>query len=240
MEVSTYVALSGQLTLEQRMSTLASNIANANTPGFKAGTVNFKTLMTNAGAGGSAFAAVSENSLNMSSGGVTHTSNPLDLATSGGAVFAYQSPQGVYYSHDGRLTIAPNGQLQNLQGHNLLDSSNAPLSLDPSAGEATVSRDGSIVQNGKIAGQVGLFVLNLNEGFNRFGSSGIVPKAQAEPISDFTSFGVLQGYIEGSNVNSVTEMVNLIEVSRAFEAASTFADKAMEAERNAIEALGSR
>lgn len=240
MEVSSYVALSGQLTLEQRMATLAGNIANANTPGFKAGAVNFKTLMTNAGAGGSAFAAISENALNMSTGGMTHTSNPLDLATSGGAVLAYQSPQGIYYSNDGRLTLSPDGQLQNLQGHSLLDSSNAPLSLDPSAGEASVGRDGSIVQNGKISGQVGLFLVNLTDGYNRFGSSGIIPKAQAEPTSDFTNYGILQGYIEGSNVNAVTEMVNLIEVSRAFEAASTFADKAMEAERNAIEALGSR
>jgi flagellar basal-body rod protein FlgF len=240
MEISSYVALSGQLTLEQRMSALASNIANANTPGYKAGSVDFKTLMTNSGAGGAAFAATNANSLEMSSGGLTHTSNPLDLASSGGAVFAYQSPQGTYYSHDGRLTISPDGQLQNLQGHALLDSSNSPLSLDPTAGEATVARDGSIVQSGKVAGQVGLFLMNLAQGYNRFGSSGIVPSAQAEPTSDFTSYGVLQGYIEGSNVNSVTEMVNLIEVSRAFEAVSTFADKAMEAERNAIETLGSR
>lgn len=240
MEISSYVALSGQLTLEQRMATLAGNIANANTPGFKAGNVNFKTVVTDAGIGGSAFAAVSANSLDMSTGGMTHTSNPLDLATSGGAVFAFQSPKGIYYSHDGRLTISVEGQLQNLQGHSLLDASNSPISLDPSAGEALVGRDGSISQNGKMAGQVGLFVLNLQDGYNRFGSSGIVPNAPAEPTSNFTNFGVLQGYVEGSNVNSVTEMVNLIEVSRAFEAASTFADKAMEAERNAIEALGSR
>ena len=49
MEVSSYVALSGQMTLEQRMTTLSANIANANTPGFKAGIVNFKTLLANAG-----------------------------------------------------------------------------------------------------------------------------------------------------------------------------------------------
>jgi flagellar basal-body rod protein FlgF len=240
MEVSSYVALSGQIALEHRMSTLAGNIANANTPGFKAGSVDFKTLMTNAGAGGSAFATAGAATLDMSSGGTTHTSNPLDLATSGGAVLAYQSPQGTYYSRDGRLTISPDGQLLNLQGHSILDSSNSPLSIDPTAGEATFAHDGSIVQGGKVVGQVGLFLMNLSEGFNRFGSSGIVPVSQPEPVSDFTNFGILQGYVEGSNVNSVTEMVNLIEVTRAFEAMSTFADKAMEAERNAIETLGSR
>jgi flagellar basal-body rod protein FlgF len=240
METSSYVALSGQLTLEQRMATLAGNIANANTPGFKAGSVDFKTLLTAVGDGGTAFSSTAQNTLDMSTGGMTHTSNPLDLAASGGAAFAYQSAKGTYYSRDGRLTITPDGQLQNLQGDSLLDSSSSPLSVNPAEGEATVGRDGSIVQSGKIVGQVGLFLINPSQGFSRMGSSGIVPVARPEPTSDFTRFGVLQGYVEGSNVNSVTEMVNLIEVSRAFEAASTFADKALEAERNAIDTLGSR
>ncbi len=240
MEVSSYVALSGQLTLEQRLSTLAGNIANANTAGFKAGAVDFKTLLANVGREGTAFAATAANTLDMSTGGMSHTGNPLDLAVSGPATFGYQSPQGTYYSRDGRLTITPDGQVQNLQGHSLMDASNSPISVEPSAGEATVGRDGSIVQGGKVVGQVGLFLLNVSDGYSRRGSSGIVPKAQPELVSDYTRNGVLQGYIEGSNVNPVTEMVNLIEVSRAFEAVSTFADKALEAERNAIETLGSR
>ena len=240
MEISSYVALSGQMTLETKMATLAGNIANANTPGFKAGTINFKTLLSSVGAGGTAFAATSANTLDLSSGGMTNTKNPLDLAATGGATFAYQSPQGVYYSRDGRLTIASEGQLQNLQGHSLLDSSKSPISVDPSAGEATIGRDGSVAQGGRLVGQVGLFQIDASEGFSRLGSAGIVPTSQPETISDFTRFGVLQGYVEGSNVNPVTEMVNLIEVSRAFEAMSTFADKTLEAERNAIETLGSR
>jgi flagellar basal-body rod protein FlgF len=240
METSSYVALSGQMTLEQRMSTLAGNIANANTPGFKAGIVDFKTFLASVGNEGTAFAATAGNTLDMSTGGMTKTGNPLDLAISGSAAFAFQSPQGIYYSRDGRLTISPDGQLKNLHGHDLLDSSNAPLLVNPTAGEASVGRDGSIVQGGQVVGQVGLYAINTASGYSRRGSSGIVPVAQADPVSDFTRNGVLQGYIEGSNVNPVTEMVNLIEVSRAFEAMSTFADKALEAERNAIETLGSR
>ena len=240
MEVSSYVALSGQLTLEQRLSTLAGNIANANTPGFKAGSVDFRSIFTGVGAGGTAFSAMAQNTLDMSTGGMTHTSNPLDLAASGGSSFAFQSAQGVYYSRDGRLTIAPDGQLLNLQGHSLLDASGGPLNVNPAEGEASIARDGSVVQKGRVVGQVGLFLVDPSEGFVRMGSAGIIPTARPEPVSDFTRFSVMQGYIEGSNVNPVTEMVNLIEVSRAFEAASTFADKALEAERNAIEALGTR
>jgi flagellar basal-body rod protein FlgF len=240
MQVSSYVALSGQLTLEQRMTTLSQNIANANTPGFKAGIVNFKTLLANAGQEGTAFAASAENTLDNSAGGMTNTGNPLDLAISGTSVFAYQSPQGTYYSRDGRLTVSPDGQLKNLQGDNLLDPSNSPLLINPAVGQATIGRDGSVVQNGQVVGQIGLFEITLTDGYSRRGSSGIAPVAQPTPVSDFTNNSVLQGYVEGSNVNSVTEMVNLIEVSRAFEAVSTFADKTLEAERNAIESLGSR
>jgi flagellar basal-body rod protein FlgF len=240
MEISSYVALSGQLALEQRMTVLATNIANANTPGFKSGVMTFESLLTDRGNGGTAFVSAGRDQLNMKQGGLTQTGNLLDLATRGGATFAYQSPQGVYYSSDGRLTISPAGEVLNMQGHNLLDTGGAPLILDPAAGQATFEPDGRMIQAGKTMGQVGLFMLDLAEGFSRFGSSGIVPKIQAEPAGNFTGAGIVQGFIEDSNVNSVTEMVDLIEVSRAFEAASTFADKAMEAERNAIEALGSR
>lgn len=240
MEISTYVALSGQMTLQQRMATLAGNIANANTPGFKAGSINFKTLLANAGPEGTAFASTASNALDMSTGGMTRTGNPLDIAVSGPSAFAYQSPQGTYYTRDGRLTITPDGQLQNLQGHSLLDASSSPLLVDPNAGEVSIGHDGSVLQRGQVVGQVGLFSVGAADGYSRRGSAGFVPATQPEPVSDFTNNGVLQGYVEGSNVNPVTEMVNLIDVSRAFESVSTFADKAFEAERNAIEILGSR
>jgi flagellar basal-body rod protein FlgF len=240
MELSSYVALSGQLSLEKRMETLASNIANANTPGFKAGLVDFKTLLSQTGRASTAFVNTGANVLDMSGGGFTQTGNPLDLAVNGEAAFAYQSLNGTYYSRDGRLSLSPDGRLQNLEGHVLLDPSSAPVILDPNAGEVIVGRDGRLLQGGNVVGQVGLFVIESSSGFSRRGSSGFVPKETPQPVVDFSSTGITQGFVEGSNVNSVMEMVNLIKVSRAFEAASTFADKAMEAERNAIETIGGR
>jgi flagellar basal-body rod protein FlgF len=231
MEESNYIALSGQLALEKRMATLASNIANANTVGFKAGTVSFGTLLARVGRTDSAFATTGKEGLDNSSGGLKATGNPLDLAIKGDSFFAYQSPQGSYYSRDGRLTMSPDGQLQNMNGDPILDVSGQPLQLNPAGGDALIGPDGRIAQNGNVIGQFALVHVDV---------SGIVPQNEVEPVADFNRNGIVQAFVEGSNVNSVSEMVNLIEVSRAFEAASTFADKAMEAERNAIEALGSR
>jgi flagellar basal-body rod protein FlgF len=240
MDASTYVALSGQLTLEQRMASLASNIANANTPGFKAGSIDFRTQLTNVGRGGTAFAATGTDTLDMSSGGMTNTGNPLDIAVSGASTLAYQSPQGVYYSRDGRLTMTPEGQLQNMSGHSLLDASNSPVLVNATGGPITVAHNGKISQGGSVVGHVGLFSIDTGAGVTRRENSGIFPAQPPEPVSDFGRNGILQGYVETSNVNPVVEMVHLIELSRAFEAMSTFADKALDAERNAIETLGSR
>ncbi len=240
MEAGSYVALSGQLVLQERMSILAGNIANANTPGFKAGSIDFRTVLAEVGTGGTAFAANASSTLDMSSGGVSKTGNPLDLAISGSATFAYESPQGTYYSRDGRLTVSADGQLQNLQRHQLLNVSLAPVTVNPNAGPVTVGRDGSIVQEGKSIDQLGLFSVSSAEGYSRRGTAGFVPSVQPEPVASSSQNEILQGFLEGSNVNAISEMVNLIEVSRAFESVSTFADKTLEAERNAIEVLGSR
>jgi flagellar basal-body rod protein FlgF len=240
MQISSYVALSGQLALEKRMETLASNIANANTPGFKSEVIDFKSQFGQFHDRQTTFVEVGQTRLDMSAGGFTHTGNPLDLAVSGDAAFGFESATGIYYSRDGRLTLAPDGRLHNAAGHSVVDASNTPILLDPAAGEPAIGADGRISQNGKTVGQIGLYAIPAGSGFHRKGSAGFVPDQTPEAIVDFARTSVQQGYVEGSNVNTTTEMVNLIAVSRAFEAASTLADRTMEAERNALETLGGR
>jgi flagellar basal-body rod protein FlgF len=239
MEIGSYIALSGQLALERRMETLAGNVANANTPGFRSGQVRFGSIIAALGQGGTAFSATGEDMLNLEAGGMTNTGNPLDIAINGTGFFAFESQQGLHYSRDGRLKIASNGEVQNLDGHRLLGSSGSPLLVDPSLGSISVTKDGSLSQAGRIVGQVGLFAVDASQGFTRRGSAGIVPAAEPELLTDYARNNIAQGFVEGSNVNPVTEMVKLIEVTRAFESASSFAEKSSEAERNAIEALGS-
>jgi flagellar basal-body rod protein FlgF len=240
METSAYVSLSGQLALEQRMATIAQNIANASTTGYRASGVNFATVISTSSPYETAFSSPGKNHISEAVGGYAKTGNPLDVAVQGQSYLAMQSGNQIYYSRDGRLTLAPDGQLKNPSGHAVLDSGGAPVSIEPGGGEITIAKDGGVYQNGSRKATIGLFSIDTASGFQRFENSGIIPRSPAEAVADFSREGLVQGFVEESNVNPITEMVRLIQVTRAFESLSTMSDKAQEAERNAIQILGSR
>ena len=74
-----------------------------------------------------------------------------------------------------------------------------------------------ISQNGRQVGAIGLFAIDPNASLRRTQNSGVVPDKPPTPILDFTRDGVVQGAVEGSNVDPVREMTRLIEVTRAFD-----------------------
>lgn len=240
MATSSFVALSGQLALDARMSTIAHNIANARTAAFRAGGVSFNPLTSSTENFETVFASTGRSHVNMASGGLTRTGNPLDISVQGEGFLAYNGPQGSYYSRDGRLTMTSTGELVNGLGHTLQDVGGAAITLNPLGGNTSVAKDGSIFQDGQKTGQIGLFKIDLSEGFSRAEGSGLIPVSQAEQLNDFGENGLIAGYIEESNVNPVIEMVKLIQVTRAFESASTFADRMLDSELDAIKTLGSR
>jgi flagellar basal-body rod protein FlgF len=241
MESSGYVALSAQLAIDRRLSTVANNIANAGTVGYRAAGVVFNALTSPTESFETAFASVGKGSVNLASGGLKQTGNALDLAVKGDMFLGYMGSSGPYYSRDGRLTMLDSGELINPLGHPLLDGSGSPIAVKPDGGPLTVQANGTIIQGDAPVGQIGLFNLDLSGGFERTGSAGIVPK-QAPETADAAAEGgaIVQGYIEESNVDPVSEMVRLIQVTRAFEAATTLSGKIFDAESEAIKTLGSR
>ena len=240
METSTYVALSGQLALDRRMAALAQNIANARTAGYRAQIVDFKSLLANTGVSDTAFAATGKEFVSTEAGGLVQTKSPLDLAIKGNGFLAFQRNGATYYSKDGRLTLAGDGRLLNAAGDPMLDVGGAPLQVDPALGEVEIGANGLMTQAGQGKGQIGLFDVNLMQGFQRMGASGFIPQAEATRITDFSSDGVVQGYYEDSNVNPTTAMATLIEITRAFEAVSNLSERVSEAQKSAITILGSR
>jgi flagellar basal-body rod protein FlgF len=240
METSTYVALSGQLALDKRMAALAQNIANARTAGYRAQIVDFKSVLSQAGSTPTAFASASKDYVSEASGGLMQTKNPLDIAVKGNGYLAFQSSAGTYYSRDGRLSLSTDGNLLNAAGDPLLDSGGGAIQVDPRNSDLSIGANGAILQGGQKLSQVGLFDINLNGDFQRTGPSGFIPKSEAVPLTNFNENGVLQGYYEESNVNPATSMTTLIEITRAFEAASNLSEKAGDAQKSAIDILGSR
>ncbi|NJM28847.1 MAG: flagellar basal-body rod protein FlgF [Rhizobiales bacterium] len=240
MDTGIYVSLSGQLTMEKRLETIAQNIANATTAGYRASGVDFSTIVSHVSPLATEFSSTGENFVNEQSGGFRKTGGTLDVAVQGNGYLSFESPQGVFFSRDGRLTMQPDGQLASVAGHPVLDGGGGPVIVDPQGGPLTIGRDGSILQNGSRRGVLGLFAIDLRDGFSRFENSGLIPVQEPELMTSFTANGFLQGYIEESNVNPINEMVRLIEVTRAFEGISALSERAQDAQRAAIQALASR
>ena len=238
METALPVALSAQLAIEKRIDTVANNVANSRTAGFRAEEVKFEELISRAGKDPVAFASEGDTFLSTRAGELTQTGDSLDMAATGDGFFAIQTPNGTAYTRDGRMRINPQGQLETLSGYSFLDVGGAPLIVNPNGGPLTISRDGMIHQDGSQLGAVGLFAMPPGAKLTRADNSAVVPDKAAVPIVDFGQNGVMQGYVEGSNVNPVLEITRLIQLQRAFESASNLVQTSEQSLSEAVRSLG--
>jgi len=239
MENSNYVGVSALLALEKRVATIAHNVANSSTTGFRAEEVKFETLLSETGSTDVAYASTGATFLSRNSGPVTHTGNSLDVAVKGNAWMAINSPSGQVYTRDGRLTMAADGSLQTVTGAQILDVGGSPIRLDPSEGPPTIASDGMITQGGNQVGAIGLFRLPEEAQLTRFENSAVASSLEAQPVLSFNDTGIAQGYLEGSNVNPVLELTRLISVSRAFTAVMSSIETNFTTHKTAIRTLGS-
>lgn len=240
MDAASPVGLSGQVALARRLETIASNVANAGTAGYKAEAVTFATVVSRTQPFVTSFAFSGGPHVDMSSGAFKQTGNPLDVSVRGTGFLAISTPQGTAYTRDGRLQMLPTGDIVTLQGYPLLDEGGAPLTIDPDGGPPEITQDGTIRQNGRTMGALGVFELDLSTGYRRYENSALLPSAQAVPVDDFTRTGIVQGFVEESNVNPVLEMTRLIAVQRAFDAMSAGIEQRDQSMRDTIQALGAR
>lgn len=238
MQSSIYVGVSAQIALEQRLTTLAHNVANATTTGFRAEEVRFETVMSSTAANTVDFVTVGESHISRNSGPLVHTSNPLDVAVVGDAWLAFEGPQGPVYTRDGRLTVTTTGDVTTINGYPVLDVGGSPLQVNPKGGKVAIGADGMISQGGQQVGALGLFSIDGAAKLTRFENSGVIPDQPATPALDFKTVGVRQGYLEKSNVNPVTEMMRLIEISRAFEAVTSSLSNSQSTMKESIRTLG--
>lgn len=239
MQSGLYVALSGQVSLDRRLQTIASNVANMNTVGYRADGVSFETQLARAGDSTVAFAGSGTDFISRRSGAISKTDNPLDVAVQGDAWLGIKTPAGTVYTRDGRMTITESGELTTLNGFSLLDAGGAPILLDPSAGPPDISRDGMISQKGNQVGALGLFAIDDSAKLTRYANSGVIPSTPATAVLDFAVNGVSQGFVEASNVNPIMEMTKLITVTRAFDGINAATEKTEASLTDAIKTLGS-
>jgi flagellar basal-body rod protein FlgF len=237
MQTGVYISYSGQIALDRRMATIANNIANAGTIGYRAEELKFSSILSNATSEPMAFASTGNSFISERAGGLRQTGNPLDLAIHGDGYLAIQTSAGTAFTRDGRLKLLDTGELQTLNGNPVLDTSNSPLLVDPANGPPTIARDGTLSQNGKRIATIGLFSIDVSKGYLRGENSSVLPTIAATAKESFISDGFAQSYIEDSNVNAVTEMTNLITVTRSFDRLQTAIEESDTSLKKAIQIL---
>lgn len=237
MEPSIYVGLSGQIALQRRLDTIANNVANSVTTGFRAENVQFESIISRAA---TYYAATGDPTFSLKGGSITKTDNPLDIALQGGAFLAISTPAGMVYTRDGRMQISATGDLETIEGYRVLDPGGGPIQIDAARGAIQIGRDGAISQDGNRVGSLGLFLLPADARLTRGPGVGLVSDKAAEPVADFSGVGVMQGYLESANVNAVTEMTRLISVTRAFDSLSASIDQSDRRLSDAIRTLAGK
>jgi flagellar basal-body rod protein FlgF len=249
MENGSLVGLSRQIALQRELDVVANNIANLNTTGFKADNVVFQEYLM-PGASANQFAAADRRVsfvqdratwLDLSQGPVQQTGNPLDVAISGNAFLAIQTPRGERYTRNGALQINNAGELVTSEGHKVIGE-NGPIVLQANDRAISISTDGTIsVREGRnttdsLRGKLKLVTFNQPQRLQKDGTSAYAAPAgvQAQPA---TQVRVVQGNIEKSNVRSVVEMTRMVEVTRTYTQIASMLQQQGDMRRTAIEKL---
>lgn len=241
MNRSLWIAKTGMEGQQAKLDSIANNLANVGTNGYKRGGVVFEDLMYDnlrqAGAAGSdqtqlptglqvgLGTRVAASTRNFAQGNLQNTGNNLDLAVKGAGFFQLQLPDGsTAYTRDGAFQVDPNGQVVTAGGHAL----QPPITIPPNAQTVSVAADGTVAVTlpGQAApqqlGQIQLATFVNPAGLEPRGGNLFAETAAsgtpntAAPGTDGHG-SVLQGYVEGSNVNVVEELVSMIATQRAYE-----------------------
>jgi flagellar basal-body rod protein FlgF len=203
---------------------LANNMANATTGGFRQDRLAFHrevgsgAAASPAGVGGPADPAAAAapslvDRLDLSSGALETTEDRYHLALSGPGFFTVEGPEGDLYTRDGSLRRAADGTLLHRSGYPIL-TEGGTITVPPSA-DFTVASDGTVLVNGAPAGKLRIAALSDPLALSHAGA-GLVRSDVPGDTDESTR--VIQGSLEGANVDPVGTMVEMMSLLRSFEA----------------------
>ena len=225
MNSGIYPAVSGSLAAMRRMDVISNNLANINTPGYKKDKMSFEGLL----AGNVNPPAVPQGTtadpilqkeniyIDYSSGPTNQSGNPLDLALDGDGFFAVTTPEGTAYTRQGNFRTSADGTLVTMDGYPVQGTGGAAISIKGSHVE--IDAKGGVMVDGTQSGTISVVDFEKPYNMTKIGSALFVA-ADPQTTPQTGKAQIQQGHIEGSNVESISEMVQLIETNRYFEACS--------------------
>jgi flagellar basal-body rod protein FlgF len=237
MDPMTAIAASGLRARMESLDLLANNIANASTGGYKADR-EFYSLYVAPEAGGndtfSTMPLIERPWVDHAQGALHATGNPLDVALSGKGFFAVNGPTGPLYTRNGNFRLAADGKLTSSDGYPVRDSQGTPLTLQATR-PLEISSDGTVTQDGVVAGHLEIVDFTSTAGLSKQGSSYFrVTDPVARPAAP-SGTSVEQGHLEASNTGSAEAAVRLVSVMRQFEMLQKAVSLGAEMNKRAIE-----
>ena len=202
--------------LAQRQDRVASNLANANTVGYRRDQAFATALRERIDAEGAPQSTrVAGQVADVAPGEFAETGNALDLAIDGDGFFTIQDAGGrARLTRAGEFLLAADGTVRTPQGHALLREDGTPLTLPPSGGEIAVDTAGAVTVGGTPVGRLGVVAVEDAGRLVRLDAATFDAAGQALTPGEAR---VRQGFLEGSNVDAVAEMVDLMAHVRLFE-----------------------
>ncbi|AYH43081.1 flagellar basal-body rod protein FlgF [Azoarcus sp. DN11] len=241
-----YTAMTGAKSTLDQQAAVSHNMANATSTGFRAEMHKLRAVpVQGEGLATRAFVVDASVATNFEPGVIQQTGRPLDVAVEGKGWLAVQLPDGrEAYTRDGSLELSPNGVLQTRRGLPVLGDG-GPITLPPD-NEISIGKDGTIsaMQAGgaeNVVNVVGrLKLVNPPEASLVRGDDGLfrTPNGQPAPLDE--NARVAGGFLEGSNVSVVDQMVTMISLARQFEMQTKMLQTAEANDRAATQLLSAR
>jgi flagellar basal body rod protein FlgG len=228
MNIGLYQSASALSALERWQETVSQNITSSQTGGYRKRTVNFSTqtggelhIEKKSRVGGDAAMPMTFPKVNMgisfSAGETQPTKRDLDVAIQGEGFFEIKNQDGsLAYTRSGQFQLRADRTLVTGSGAEVMSESGAPITVISGSGAIAINRDGTIVQGDAALGKLAVRKFPNNAALTPL-AGGLFASAGAQP-QQVESPELMQGYVEGSNVNSLREMVDLVLISRAYEA----------------------
>jgi flagellar basal-body rod protein FlgF len=235
MDAAGYATLNRQSGLMREMGVVANNIANSSTTGFRREGVVFSEYVAALDHDPSlSMAHASGRHVDLSQSTLSLTGGQFDLAIQGDGFFLIETPQGERLTRAGSFTPSAEGELVTPDGYRLLDAGGAPVFVPPDARGIAIASDGTLSADGQPIAQIGLWQPSDPLAL-RHQSGTLFEGGALEPAEGAT---VLQGMLEDSNVEPVSEIARMIEVQRSYELGQKFLDAEDERVRGVISTLG--
>lgn len=236
MENSVYVGLSKQVVLRENMDIIANNVANVNTPGYRAQNMVFREYIEDPRYMKEDISMVLDHGQYQMTdpGSLKETGNPLDVALIGDGFLGIQTPGGIQYSRAGNLSMDADGIIRNARGMAVASEGGGDLVIPQDAKEIRIDRKGVISTEQGPIGQLMVRKFDNAQELNPAGN-GLYETTAAPLPADKTV--VMQGKLEGSNVQAVVEMTRMIDVLREYQAVQNMMQSEHERLRSSAQRL---